>query len=175
MKQYIALFRGINVGGKNILPMKDLKNIFEKLNCKNVITYIQSGNVVFNSENDKAIIGNKIQSEIYSNFGFKPSILILTSKEFKAAEENNPFSSDEGKTIHYFFASPTPLEPDLQKLDDLKTKSEKYKLIENVLYLYAPEGIGRSKLAASVEKCLGVSVTARNLNTINKILTLLNN
>ena len=175
MKQYIALFRGINVGGKYILPMQDLKNIFEKLNCKNVTSYIQSGNIVFNYEKDAAKIGSKIQSAVFNNFGFKPAILILTSQEFMSAVKNNPFSSNEGKTIHFFFASSTPSSPELQKLNILKSETEKFKLLENVFYLYAPDGIGRSKLAASVEKCIGVSVTARNLNTINKIISLLEN
>ncbi|MBL1214989.1 MAG: DUF1697 domain-containing protein [Ignavibacteriae bacterium] len=173
MNKYIALFRGINVGGRNILPMKDLKNILEELNCTNVTTYIQSGNVVFNYENDSKKIINKIQSAILNNFGFKPTLLLFTSKEFITAVNNNPFTSDTGKTIHFFFSSVTPANPDLLKLNELKSESEKYKLIGNLFYLHAPEGIGRSKLAAAVERCLGVPVTARNLNTVNKIISLI--
>jgi len=84
-----------------------------------------------------------------------------------------PFSSDEGKLLHFCFLSEMPKEPDLESLEALKSESEEFRLINKVFYLYAPDGVGRSKLAAKVEKAMGVPVTARNWNTVRKIRSLI--
>jgi uncharacterized protein (DUF1697 family) len=174
MNTYIALFRGINVGGNNILPMKELVSILEKLGCQNVRTYIQSGNVIFQiNRSQEKNIETKINSGILKSSGFDPKILLLTVSEFLNVVKNNPFIADNGKAVHFFFLSSTSSQPDLGKINKIKTASEKYLLKRKVFYLYAPKGIGRSKLAASVERCLGVTVTARNLNTINKLVPML--
>jgi len=171
MNSYIALFRGVNVGGNNILPMKDLSNLLEKNSYHNVRTYIQSGNVVFQSAGKPDA---DIHSLIEKKFNFKPEILILKKKEFLKAVENNPFRSTVGKEVHFYFCKTKP-EPNLNKLEELKSKSEKYAIKGLVFYLYAPDGIGKSKLVANIEKCLGVRTTGRNLNTINKLVELVQN
>lgn len=76
------------------------------------------------------------------------------------------------KSLHFFFLESKPCNPELEKLSELKTESEKFELIDCVFYLYAPEGIARSKLAAQVEKCVGVPTTARNWNTVSKLLSM---
>lgn len=168
MDKFVALFRGINVGGNNILPMKELKRVLEENSYLNPKTYIQSGNVVFESEKPPVNISLLIEKE----FGFKPEILIIKKKNFLEAVSGNPYSSTVGKQIHFLFCKNTP-KANVEKLDELKSETEQYFIKGKVLYLYAPDGIGRSKLAASMEKCLGVPATGRNLNTVNKLIEML--
>jgi uncharacterized protein (DUF1697 family) len=170
MKTFIALFRGINVGGKNMLPMKQLTYLLETIGCKNVKTYIQSGNVVFCiKSNDVDDLSKKITSKILKECGFEPKVLILDSKSFHEAIKNNPFTTDSGKALHFFFLFSIPENVDFTQLDKLKSESEEYRIIDSVFYLFAPDGIGRSKLAAKVEQLLNVTLTARNWNTVSKI------
>jgi uncharacterized protein (DUF1697 family) len=175
MKTFIALFRGINVGGAGILPMKDLVVILETLDLRDVKTYIQSGNVVFRStEEDPSRVSSRISAEIRKCFGFEPQVLLLDSAEMKEAIEANPFpeAESEPKTLHLSFLASVPENPDLQALEDLKKDSERFSLKGSVFYLHAPEGIGRSKLTANIEKLLGVAATSRNWRTVTSIMAL---
>ena len=173
MNIYVALFRGINVGGKNILPMKDLVGILEGIGCEKVKTYIQSGNAVFQAkENQIKKIAEKLCSRILESHGFKPKVLLLGVTELEDAIKNNPFKTIEGKSLHFFFLESTPIKPNLDKLANVKSNSEEFKLDKNIFYLYAPDGVGRSKLAAKVEQALGVPVTARNWNTVSKLFAM---
>jgi uncharacterized protein (DUF1697 family) len=170
MITYVALFRGINVGGKNILPMKDLVGILEGIGCENVKTYIQSGNAVFRAGKiETKKLEETISSKILETRRFSPKVLLLEHKELTDAIENNPYKNMEGKTLHFFFLESIPVNPDMNELVNVKSKSEKFKLGKKIFYLYAPDGIGRSKLAAKVERALGVPVTARNWNTVSKL------
>jgi uncharacterized protein (DUF1697 family) len=171
----IALLRGINVGGKNKLPMKDLVAILQELGCSEIKTYIQSGNAVFRTPVEQpANLAKRIGEAIKQRFGFHPQVLLLTRREIEAALASNPFTDacSEGNTLHLYFLAETATAPDLQKLAALQNGSERFDLHDRVFYLHAPDGIGRSKLAANVEKLLGVTVTARNGNTVCKILDL---
>jgi uncharacterized protein (DUF1697 family) len=165
MDRYIILLRGINVGGKNMLPMKGLVELLEKDNFCNVRTYIQSGNVVLEGSNRPE---NSLVLSIEKDFGFRPGMLVLSESELKAAIEKNPFSSAEGKAMHFYFCESAP-NPDKEKIENLKNGSEKYQIDGCVFYLHAPDGIGRSRLVANIEACLDVRATGRNLNTVRKI------
>ena len=171
---FIALFRGINVGGNSILPMRELVDVFGNLGLSNVKTYIQSGNVVFQSEYAKTLLPEKIAAAVTESHGFTPKVLILTQQELADAAASNPFlkAEHELKTLHLFFLAAKPDNPDIDILERLKTATERFKLTETVFYLHAPDGIGRSKLAAKVEKALGISATARNWQSVQKILSL---
>ena len=171
MKTYIVLFRGINVGGNNILPMKELSVVLADNGYEDIKTYIQSGNVVLRSQKRP---GPDISSLVQKKFGFKPEVLALEESEFFSAVKNNPYNSSEGKTIHFYFCKDSP-KVDTEKLDLLRSESEQYYIEGKVFYLYAPNGIGRSKLAARIESCLGVPATGRNLNTINKLQVMVEN
>ena len=173
MKTVIAFFRGINVGGRHILPMHELLETLENMGLENVQTYIQSGNVIFQSQQGhSAGLSSAISSSIEDSKGFRPGVFLLNRKELQTAVENNPFNIDDGKLVHFFFLSAIPNDTDPDSLAALKSDTEEYKLINRVFYLYAPDGIGRSKLAAKVEKALGVPITARNWNTVRKVLSL---
>lgn len=168
MDRFVALFRGVNVGGNNILPMNELKCILEDNLYHNPKTYIQSGNVVFDSEKPPENIALLIEEK----YGFKPEILIINKEEFLELVNGNPYSSPIGKQIHFWFFKGNP-KANIEKLDGLKSGTEQYFINGKVLYLYAPDGIGRSKLAANIEKCMGVPATGRNLNTVNKLIEML--
>jgi len=164
MKTYIVLFRGINVGGKNLVPMKELASVLEEANYQNVKTYIQSGNVVLQSQGKP----HDIASKVLERFGFEPAVIVLEESEFNDAVMNNPFRSPNGKEVHFYFCRDEP-EIDAARLQAYKSESEEYHVAGKVFYLYAPDGIGRSRLAANLETCLGVQATGRNLNTIQKL------
>ena len=175
MQTWIALLRGINVGGNNILPMAKLKSDLESLNLKNVRTYIQSGNIVFDSTAKTASsLSSKIARRIEERHRFRPQLLILRAEDLLLAIESNPFPKavSDPKTLHFFFLAEPASNPDTKALDDAKTSSERYKLTDGVFYLHAPDGIGRSKLAANAAKHLGVVTTARNYRTVDKLLSM---
>jgi len=165
MKTYIVLFRGINVGGNNILPMKELVTLLEAHGYQNVKTYIQSGNVVLQSNKASS---SEIATLVADKYGFKPAVLVLDRSAFDAAIKNNPFHLAEGKQAHFYFCSKVP-KLNAEKLDKYISGSEQHELKGKVFYLFAPDGIGRSKLVANIESCLGVPATGRNLNTVNKL------
>lgn len=168
MKTWIALLRGINVGGKHLVPMKELKALMEGHGFSKVRTYIQSGNLVFEHPERPQ---DEIELLIEKAFGFRPFVLIRSQEELLKAVKQCPYQSDMGNTIHYFFLDKTPQTPKLELLDGVKKDSEKYSLIDRVFYLHAPEGIGKSKLFEKIDRVFpNTRMTARNLNTINKLV-----
>ena len=173
MNTYIALLRGINVGGHNSLPMKNLVAIMVNLGLEKIRTFIQSGNVVFDySGQDASLLPQKINTEIDQQFRFSPLVIILTLPEFERAVANNPFDHQvsDPRNLHFGFMASKPEQPDLKRMEYLKANSEQFHLTDRVFYLFAPMGIGKSKLAAQVEKLLGVSMTDRNFRTVQKLL-----
>ena len=177
MRTWIALLRGINVGGKNTLPMSELLDVLRSLNLKNVRTYIQSGNAIFQSPREiSSKLGAKIATQIAERHGFTPGVLILGAEDWQMVVDANLFPEAESdpKTLHCFFPGTTPIAPDLALMDSVKAPTERFQLTDRVFYLHAPDGIGRSRLAAKVEKHLGVTVTARNWRTVQKLLEMAN-
>jgi len=173
MKTYIALFRGINVGGNNVLPMKELVARLESIGAQNVKTYIQSGNAVFQSQEANAsLLSNKISAAINKSHGFEPQVFLLELAEMEQVVDANPFpeAEPEPKTLHIHFLASMPKNLDFAILESIKSERERFVLKDSVLYLHAPDGIGRSKLAANAEKLLGVPVTSRNWRTVRKIM-----
>jgi uncharacterized protein (DUF1697 family) len=176
MKTYLALFRGINVGGNNMLPMKELKALLEKNGCEGVRTYIQSGNVILNSStSDVASLAKKLSAAVAKSHGFEPRVLLLTRAELERAAAGNPFpgAAENPQSVHLFFLDGAPKKPDLNALEALKTKTESFALKDRILYLHTPDGLGRSKMAARVAKCLGVQATARNWRTVTTLLEMM--
>lgn len=175
MNTYIALFRGINVGGHNKLLMQDLRDLMNGLGYQKVDTYIQTGNVVFQAkENDKRVILDNVQAAVEEHHDFKPKVLVLELEEMREAITDNPFPEavHEPKSLHLNFLVSEPSNPDLESLESYKEESERFELKGNVFYLHAPEGIGRSKLAGKTEKLLGIPMTGRNWRTVQKIMEL---
>lgn len=171
VQKTIALFRGINVGGRHRLPMKELKDVLEGLGCLDVKTYIQSGNATFShdSKSNKHTLAGKITAAINTRLGFAPQVWLFTEQEWQDAINNNPFPTHEGKTLHFFFLEEAPKHIDITGLEALKAESESFLIKGKVFYLYAPDGIGRSKLAEKFGKFIPTPMTARNWNTIEKL------
>jgi uncharacterized protein (DUF1697 family) len=173
MGLWIAFFRGINVGGHNILPMTELKALLGEIGCNNVASYVQSGNVVFRHEEQSPdVLDSLVSQAVSSKYGFEPQVLLLTADQLSVASAENPFPAGENepKTLHLFFLQADADSADWDAIGMLKSDTEHFRLVGRVFYLHAPDGIGRSKLAARVEKLLGVPATARNWRTVKKVL-----
>ncbi len=165
----IVLLRGINVGGHNKLPMVELKDTLTELGATDVQTYIQSGNAVIQGD----IAAVAISDAIEKAKGFRPQVMVLPLQAFVHIVNACPFPTDNGKALHVWFLSETP-DFDTVKADALAIPSESYLVTDRAVYLHAPDGIGRSKLAAKIENLAGVPATARNWNTVCKLLALAN-
>ena len=177
MKIWIVLLRGINVGGKNLLPMFELRQLLEELGCESVKTYIQSGNCVFKSRETSAIVISEIIAKgICKKFELNPTIIVLSAIQLRDAINNCPYDglNVEPNKIHLFFLSKSPVSADIDALHHLKHSTEEFKLTKNVFYLLAPDGVSRSKLAAKAEAKIGVPATARNYRTVKKLADLVN-
>ena len=172
MTAFIALLRGINIGGHHKLPMSALTALLEEMGLREVRTHLQSGNVVFRSNlKDRAALAAKISTEIAAQHGFAPQVLLLDARELREALANNPYPDAEATPacLSLLFLAEAPRRPDLQALEALRAGSERFKLVGKVFYLHAPDGFGRSKLAANAERLLGVATTGRNWNTVRKL------
>ncbi len=174
MTVYVALLRGVNVGGSHSLPMHGLRNLLTRIGCENVQTYVQSGNAVFRSTEDADAIRINIRAAINEQFGFAPNVCLLTIEDYQSIVAANPYpeAEDTPKYLHVWFLIGAADSPNLDKLESVRLSTERYELSDNAFYLHAPDGIGRSKLAAKVDKCLGVETTARNWRTVTKVSAL---
>jgi len=173
MTTCILFFRGINVGGRNVLPMHELVSMLDNLGFPGALTYIQSGNVALRcTRQQMANLGRRISEAVQQRLGFEPWVLVSRIQELEHAIAANPFreGAKEPKSLHLWFLAREPVEPDLEALERVKAGSEHFKLDRKVFYLHAPEGIGRSRLAQRVEKSLGVDATSRNWRTVTKVL-----
>lgn len=169
MPTWILLLRGVNVGGKNKLPMKAFAADLDAIGCTDVQTYIQSGNaVVRSSQRSAGRLRAAVVERIEAEHGFAPGMQALTAEEFDAVVAANPFpdAASDPKTLHAYFLAAKPKSADLDGLARLQAATERCALVDRVFYLHAPDGIGRSKLAASAERLLGVETTARNWRTV---------
>jgi len=168
MKTYVALLRGINVGGHNKLTMADLVHALEKHGLE---SYIQSGNIVFRHQDISRI---SIPSIVESEFSIQSEVVCFEQVDFLEIAKQNPYANLPGNKVHFYFCQSMP-DINRSKLAELRAASEEVAEFGSVVYLYAPDGVGRSKLAAKMESCLGVPATSRNLNTVNKLLKLAEN
>ena len=152
--------------------MKDLSKVFEAADCRQVKTYIQSGNVVFNARiRSKDRFTDTIGTAIDKAFGFRPAIHLLSAETLRTAIASNPYpqAAAEPKSLHLVLLESAPEAKHTRRLDVLLSGTESYALIDNLLYFHAPDGIARSKFAARVDKVLHVNSTARNWRTITEL------
>ena len=174
MKQYtyIALLRGINVSGQKIIKIDELRKLFESLGFENVKTYIQSGNVVFKSQiNRPEKIVKSIERKIKEVFSFDVTVIIRTHDELKKIIRTNPFLKNKPiERLYIIFLSNISDNENVEKLQPYKSKTEEFRIIGKEIYLFYPDGYGRSKLTNNIfESKLGVKATTRNCNTVNKL------
>ena len=175
MSVKVALMRGINVGGKHILPMPNLREILGELGCESVATYIQSGNVVFRSKRKSEGLARSISKAVEKRFGFAPFVLVMSAATFEGIASANPYvaKAAEPKHVHTLFLAGPANDADLKRMHERKSSTEEFTLTDAAVYLHAPDGIARSKLANEMERHLGVSATGRNQRTVEKLQTML--
>ena len=171
MTAYVSLFRGINVGGNRIVPMSELKSLHQALGFKDVITYIQSGNVVFSSDaTNSAQLAGQIEESFAQKFGFQSQVMVRTSAELQEIIASNPFQNQPEKEPNRVAVLFLTTRPESSALEDLKktySGPEEIYLIGQELFVYYPDGIGRSKLTLPlIEKKLKTVGTGRNWNTV---------
>jgi uncharacterized protein (DUF1697 family) len=173
MATWIALLRGVG-GGIRPLPMRELAKALEGIGLKNVRTYINSGNVIFSSTRAATRLAGEIERCIEQKFGFHSKTFVLSVGDLQQAAAGNPFprADAEPKTLHLFFLAQPPKAPQLDAMNELKSKTEQFALTGKVFYFYTPDGFGISKLAVKAERLLGVATTARNWRTVGKLLEL---
>jgi len=173
-RTWIALFRGVNVGGRNLLPMKALVALLAEEGLDEARTYIQSGNVVFRGAGSAAAIAERILAAVAARFGFRPHLLLLSAADLERAASANPYpeACATPQYLHLWFLVEAPTAAGAKSLEAVRAPSERFTVRGRVLYLHAPEGIGRSKLAARAESLLGVAATARNWRTVTQLLEL---
>ena len=175
MIRYIALLRGINVSGQKKILMADLRKLLS--NFQNVETYIQSGNIIFESENENSDeIAKEISTYIYKEYGFEVPVIVKTNKEWEHAFNNNPFLKDgtiETKQLYITFLSEIPSDENVEIMNQMDYSPDIFIIQKNLIYSRYPNGAGRSKMTINVfEKKLQVSATSRNWNTVTKLLAL---
>jgi uncharacterized protein (DUF1697 family) len=178
MTRCVSLFRGINVGGNQIVRMDALKELLESLDLRDIQTYIQSGNVVFTSDNqDVTQIQKHIEDGFAQTFGFPVKVMVRTQGEINTIIENNPFQNQpmkESKWVIVMFLASDPFSTALEDIRKTYAGPEELYINGQEVFIYYPEGMGRSKLStAFLEKKLKTMGTARNWNTVLRLQKML--
>lgn len=170
--RWVALLKGINVGGHNKLPMVDLRQIAGSLGWGQLSTYIASGNLVFSASGTAGQLAQDLQSELLTTLKIKVPVIVLPADSFTTALTKCPFAPDDPRQVHaLFLMGHADLNQDL--LDQFATASEAVTPVGNIVWLHTPDGYGRSALAGKMNKILNVDYTARNLRTVQRIATML--
>ena len=175
MAVIISMLRGVNVGGHNKIKMEALRALYESMKLRDAQTYVQSGNVIFRTdERDIPRLAKRIEDGIERNFGFRPNVILRTGAEMREVVARNPFAKRRGiepsKLLVSFLAS-DPGEEAREKVRQMKCDPEELRIEGRELYIYFPNGIGRSKLSLGVlEKTLKTPGTGRNWNSVTKVL-----
>ena len=169
--QRIALLRGVNVGGLT-LKMEPLRSLVEGLGFAAVRSYIASGNLLFEADGENSAIAAALEGALLAAHGRTVPILVLDAATFAGRVATCPFSPAEGKHVHgSLLWGPARIEA--EAYESLRLPSEQLVLAPGVAWLHAPEGVGRSRLAQHIGRALvGAEMTARNLNTLHKLVAL---
>ncbi len=177
MKTFICLLRGINVSGHNIIKMDALRGMYEALAFKNVQTYIQSGNVIFKSDQtDCSQIENKISKKLLQEFSIQVPVMVKELAELKAVAKNSPFANkrkEDPKSLHVTFLSNEPDKGAISALKGGVYTPDEFILSGKTVYLFCPEGYGNTKLTNTFfEKKLKVVATTRNWKTVHELINI---
>jgi len=175
MNKYILFLRAVNVSGKNIIKMTDLKEKLSSVGFEQIKTYIQSGNICLESKLDLSQVLKQVKSLIKKEFGHDIDVFVLTVNEIQQSLDNNPFSKElPPNKVFVTFMDRIPEKNLIEDFKSLKLQPEEFHVTEKLFYFYLPDGMANSKLNNNlIEKKLKVKSTGRNLNTINKILNLI--
>lgn len=175
MTSYVALLRGINVGGKNKVPMAELRELFATLGHEDVVSYIQSGNVVFTSTVKPAQAASDLAAAIVKEFGLRVPVIVRTRTELAKVITSNPYlKRGADSKLHVTFLADRPSAAAIKRLDPDRCPPDEFTVQGREIFMFMPNGMGRTKLTIDYfEKRLGTQGTARNWNTVNKLLDLM--
>ena len=172
MNTYIALLRGINVSGHKKILMADLKVLFEEQGFKNVQTYIQSGNVIFFSEN-KTKLDQKISEAILKKYGWEVPVLVITPSEIKTILDHCPFLGEKKEKSYFVLLQSMPSSENVSITNSISYPNEEFVITNTCVYLYSELGAAKAKLSTNFfERKLKVKATARNYRTMMKLTSL---
>lgn len=170
MKKYVAFLRAINVGGNTIIKMTDLKRMFESFGLKNVQTYIQTGNVIFESqESDTSLLTEQIERQLEGASGTKIRIFVRTMRELAAMVSGCPFTPEDGETVHVVLLHKKPNTKVKQALMALRGEADDFAVKGREVYNLRRDRAKSVFSNNSIEKVLGMPATTRNLRTIKKL------
>ncbi len=173
MKTYIAFLRGINVSGHKKILMADLRLLLEKYGLENVQTYIQSGNVILSSLENKEVVSEIISEAILKKYGWEVPVLVLTSTEIKSVFNNCPFSQEKKEKSYFILLDKTPSSELVLETEKLSSSKEEFIISNMCVYIHYNLGAGNAKYGINFfERKLKVNATARNFRTIKKVLEL---
>lgn len=175
--KYIVILRGINVSGQKKIIMKDLKQLVEKTGCSDVVTYIQSGNVICDYDGDDVTLKADIEQGISNQYGFDVPVQVRTPADYALIIDQCPFGEvdlvADGTKVLLTFLADVPNDEDSAHLMTFVKAPEQLVIKDQHVYLYCPNGYGRSKLSnVFLEKKLKVQATTRNWKTVNKLYEL---
>ena len=174
---HVALLRGVNVGGRNRLPMADLAALFEKAGARQVRTYIQSGNVVFRSDAARAArLGAAVAKAMHADLGWSVPIVVRSAAALAAAAKENPFLEEKAalETLHVGFLLDRPERARVAALEPDRSPPDRFVVRGDTIYLHLPNGMARTKLTSQyLDARLGTVVTVRNWNTVTTLLEML--
>ncbi|MDT0556324.1 DUF1697 domain-containing protein [Patiriisocius hiemis] len=173
MVKYVALIRGINVGGHKRFLKTEQLDMLNQLGLNEPKVYLHTGNWLFKSEETKSVLSQKIIKAIQSKFGWEVPVLVLTISEVKIILENCPFTEEKKQKSYFVIFSETPAKHLAEEVNKISYPNEEIVIKDNCLYFYSSVGYGKTKFSMnSFEKKLQVNATSRNFNTLNKILDL---
>lgn len=172
MVTFVSMLRGVNVGGHNRVKMPELAELFQSLGFAGVRTYVQSGNIVFSSSaKDTASVEKKIEKALKQRLSLGVNVLVRTRDELRNIVVRNPFTGKNPDRLHVTFLAKKPVSVPIEKLNTLRTGEEEFAVRGRQVYLFLPNGIGRSKLSNNfLEKALAMPATTRNWNTVTALL-----
>ena len=175
--RYLAFLRGINVGGKNKLPMEELRAMFVAAGCDDVQTYIQSGNVIFGAAPDVvSTVPGVITARIAADFRYRVPVIVRTAAELAGVLERNPFvpTGAAAEALHVMFLAAHPAADRVARLDPRRSPPDAFAVRGQEVYLHLPNGMARTKLTnAYIDTTLDTTSTARNWRTVSTLRTLL--
>jgi uncharacterized protein (DUF1697 family) len=170
---YVALLRGINVGGRAKVAMAALRDTCTSVGCEDVVTYIQSGNVVFRSTLAADKLQAVLEAAIADQLGLNPAVMIRTAKEMAAVVTRNPYPDADEKNVHVGFLHAAPAVSVKKCLAAIDCDPEQLTAVGRELYLQLPNGMGRANLPVKMDRCLRPTpVTVRNWRTVTKLVEL---
>lgn len=175
MAVIIAMLRGVNVGGHNKIKMEDLRGLCKSLKLRDACTYVQSGNLIFRTEErDLALVAKRLTDAIERKFGFRPGVVLRSAAEMREVIGRNPFGKRRGvepNRLLVTFLAGEPAAEAREKAAQLDTSPEELRMDRREVYIYYPNGMARPKVSwASIERILKTSGTGRNWNSVTKML-----